>query len=298
MRALLKPLRTQNIFKLPNRFLINNIMRTNNFSSSEKDNLNKKTGQSTQFSGTSSGKTSQSGGMGQQSYMKDPQGTMDYMKTQAKEGFGQQIENLVLADHILIRSVYEKLNTSSTNEEADKWRNELVYEIARHSLAEEIIMYPIMREKFPDGERWFKESNEEHHQVKKSLYEAQNIDMNAPEFKKKVKDVMDLLIKHIDKEEKEVFPMLKKYLSEEERISAGNSFSRRKLIVPTRPHTMVPEDPPTLNSLLGLLTAPLDKFRDLFLAFPEQGKMSELKMDASKKAQTSDTSDIKGGKTQ
>jgi len=61
---------------------------------------------------------------------------------------------------------------------------------------------------------------------------------------------------------------------------------------------MVPEDPPTLNSLLGLLTAPLDKFRDLFKAFPEQSKMSELKMDASKKAQTSDTSDKNRGKTQ
>jgi hemerythrin-like domain-containing protein len=295
MRGLLKTLRSQNLLKLPNRFILKNIMRNNKFSSSEKDNLTKKSEQTSQSSGISSGQSSQSGGMGQQSYIKDPQGTMDYMKTQGKEGFGQPIENLVIADHILIRSVYEKLNSASSNEEADKWRNELVYEIARHSLAEEIIMYPVMRDKFPDGERWFKESNDEHHQVKQNLYDAQSIDMNSPDFKKKVKDVMDLLIKHISKEEKEVLPMLKKYLSEEERISLGNSFSRRKLIVPTRPHTMVPEDPPTLNSLLGLLTAPIDKFRDLFQAYPEQSKMAEMKKDASSKSQSSQTSDIKGG---
>jgi hypothetical protein len=295
MRSLMRALRPKNIFKLPTYYSLHN-MQSKNMSSNNKSNLNKQTDQSSQSSSTS-GKTSQSGGMsgvGQQSYMKDPKGTMEYMKTQGEEGFGKPIENLVLADHILIRSVYEKFNSASSKEEAEKWRNELVYEIARHSLAEEIIMYPIMRAKFPDGEKWFQDSNEEHHQVKKNLYDAQSLDINSPDFKNKIKNVMDLLIQHINKEENEVLPMLKKYVNEEERIKAGNSFSRRKLIVPTRPHTMVPESPPTLNSLLGLLTAPIDKFRDLFQSFPEQSKMAEMKKEAASQAKSSQSSDISG----
>lgn len=292
MRTLTRALRQKNLFKLPTYFSFNK-MNTNSMSSQDKNNLNKQSGQSSQ-SESSKGQSFKSGGMGQQSYIKDTQGTMDYMKTQGNEGFGKPIENLVLEDHIIIRTVYEKFNSATSNEEAEKWRNELVYEIARHSLAEELIMYPIMRDKFPDGEKWFKDSNAEHHEVKQNLYDAQSIDIKSQDFKKKVKDVMDLLISHIQKEEKEVLPMLKKYVSEEERISAGNSFSRRKLIVPTRPHTTAPEDPPTLNSLLGLLMAPIDKFRDLFQAFPDQSKMSEIKKEASKEAKTSQSSDISG----
>jgi hemerythrin-like domain-containing protein len=261
-----------------------------NFCTNKNENTPSKDKETTK----TSGKSSQSGGMSQQSndsYQSDLMGTMGYMNTQYEEGFGLPIENLIVQDHTLIKTVYDKFKTCSSKEEAEKWRNELVYEIARHSIAEEIILYPLMRKKLPDGETLYQNSIKEHHEVKQSLYKAQGIDPFSEDFKKKVNDVMDLLMKHIQKEEKEILPSLTKNVSEEERIKAGNSFSRRKLIVPTRPHTMVPESPPSLNSILGLLTSPIDKFRDLFTSFPDQEKMSEIKKDAANKASSSTTSD-------
>ncbi len=258
--------------------------------SSEKKEPNQKEEKSAQ-----SGKSAASGGKAQEMkdsyYESDLMGTMGYMNTQFQERFGLPIENLILQDHNLIKTVYEKFKSSPSKEEAEKWRNELVYEIARHSIAEELILYPLLRKKLPEGESLFQESIKEHHEIKENLYKAQGIDPSSEDFKKKINNVMDLLMKHVEKEEKEILPSLTKHISEEERIKAGNAFSRRKLIVPTRPHTMVPEDPPTLNSILGLLTSPIDKFRDLFTSFPDQNKMSEIKKEAFKKASSSSTSD-------
>jgi hemerythrin superfamily protein len=240
-----------------------------------------------------SGQTSQSGGISEQmrqSYVQDPQGTMDYMKTQYQEGFGPTIENLILQDHNVIRTVYEKFKSATSREEAEKWRNEFVYEIARHSIAEEVVLYPLMRSYFPDGENLFQTSIKEHHKVKEDLYKAEHADPYSDNFRSKVKDVMDDLIKHIQKEEKEILPMVRKYLNEDQRTKAAKAFSFKKLIVPTRPHTMVPEDPVTINNILGLLTSPIDKFRDLFTAFPDQHKMSEIKKEASSNASSSSTS--------
>jgi hypothetical protein len=285
MRVLIKftkGLRT-NLFKF-------NLLTKRNFCINKTDNTPPKESQSA----NTTGKSSQSGGMSQQtndSYQSDLMGTMGYMNTQYEEGFGLPIENLIIQDHTVIKTVYDKFKTCTIKEEAEKWRNELVYEIARHSIAEEIILYPLMRKKLPDGENLFQNSIKEHHEVKENLYKAQGIDPYSEDFKKKVSDVMDLLMKHIQKEEKEILPSLAKHVTEEDRIKAGNSFSRRKLIVPTRPHTMVPETPPTLNSILGLLTSPIDKFRDLFTSFPDQEKMSEIKKEAAKKASSSSTSD-------
>jgi len=280
------------IFKLPKtKFSLNLMNQQSSFStSSEKDkdkNLGKQGSQ--QY-----GQSSQSGGMSstQQSYTtSDVSGTYGYTKTQGKEEVNQSIEHLIIADHTLVRNIYDKFKSASNKEDMDKWRNELVYEIARHSIAEEVVMYPVIREKFPDGEKWFQTLTSEHHDVKQNLYDAANVDMNANDFKDKVRIVMDLLVKHIQKEEKELLPLLNKYISEDNLVSMGNSFSRRKFIVPTRPHTMVPEDPPTLNSILGMLTAPIDKFRDLFVSFPEKEKLAQMKKEASQQAQTRGSSD-------
>ena len=243
----------------------------------------------------SGGQESFAGGMSEvsgQSYAtQDPMGTLNYMKTQFQEDKNQPIDKLIIGDHTLVRTIYDKFKTTINPEEQAKWRNELVYEIARHSIAEELILYPLIRDNFPDGEKLYQDSINEHHHVKENLYQAEHTNPYTPEFKTKVNDVMEVLVKHMDKEEKEMLPMLLKYISEEKRIKAGNQFMRRKLIVPTRPHTMIPEDPPTLNSLLGLLTAPIDKFRDLFNSFPDQNKMADVKKEAASQAKSHEKSE-------
>jgi hemerythrin superfamily protein len=215
---------------------------------------------------------------------------MDYWKTQYEESKDMPIDKLILCDHTAVRTIYDKFKNEKNKVEAEKWRNQLIYEIARHSIAEELVVYPLIRSKLQDGEKIFQKDIQEQHRIKEILYEAQSIDKDSPDFRTKIDEAMQLLFKHIESEESEQLPLLRKCLSEEESIKYGNQYMRRKFIVPTKPHTAVPEDPPTLNSILGLLTAPLDKFRDLFTAFPDQSEMADIKKQATEHVHTHDKS--------
>lgn len=216
---------------------------------------------------------------------------MDYWKTQYQESKDVPIDKLILCDHTTVRTIYDKFKSEKNKDEAEKWRNQLIYEIARHSIAEEIVVYPIIRSKLADGEKIFERDTQEQHRIKEILYSAQSIDKDSIDFRAKIDEAMALLFKHIENEETEQLPLLKKCLSPEEMIKYGNQYSRRKMIVPTKPHTAVPEDPPTLNSILGLLASPIDKFRDLFTSFPDQSKMADIKKQATSHAHTHDKSD-------
>jgi hypothetical protein len=50
--------------------------------------------------------------------------------------------------------------------------------------------------------------------------------------------------------------------------SLGDKFERMKMFVPTRAHPSAPNKPP-FETLVGLLTMPVDKLRDLFKDFPK-----------------------------
>lgn len=224
------------------------------------------------------------------SNMQQADSQVNYWKTQYEEAKDMPIDKLILCDHTAVRTIYDKFKSEKNLDEAEKWRNQLMYEIARHSIAEEIVVYPLLREKLPDGEKIFQKDIQEQHRIKEILYSAQSSEKNSADFRGKIDEAMQLLFKHIESEENEQLPLLRKCLSEAEMVKAGNQYMRRKFIVPTKPHTAVPEDPPTLNSILGLLTAPLDKFRDLFTKFPDQDKMADIKKQATEHSQTHDKS--------
>jgi hypothetical protein len=84
------------------------------------------------------------------------------------------------------------------------------------------------------------------------------------------------MIKHMDKEESTDLKIFAQEVSMEDRINAGKKFENRKLIVPTRPHTLIPDTYPTLEVILGMLVAPYDKFRDLFTSFPDQKEVERV----------------------
>lgn len=196
----------------------------------------------------------------------------------------QPIDRLMISDHILVKTIYDKFKMCS-HKEANEWRNQLIYEIVRHSVSEELIIYPIMREKLPDGEKWFQDSIKDHQKVKQLLHEVQSMDPSSTEFRTKVDETMKVLCSHIDEEENEILPLIRKHIPEDKLVSLGNQFMRRKFIVPTRPHSSIPEDSPTIEGLLGLLIAPIDKFRELFTSYPDQDKVTEMTKEAMSVAQ-------------
>lgn len=232
------------------------------------------------------GKTGKSGGMAMSSEQMHQTRTDSFLNFMAT-GLGEilpsknhPVDELILADHKDLKVYLRKFEESPTFEEASRWLHQFIWDICRHSIAEEIILYPILK-KVPDGKHKWNESLEEHRKIKEPLSQVEKIkDLDL--LIAKVKEVTDVLMHHVDFEEKEVLPAINSVCDKDFLIREGNRFLRRKFIAPTRPHTMAPDSFPTLESLGELLLSPNDMFRDIFfVSFPDQNEVDKIKTENS-----------------
>lgn len=83
---------------------------------------------------------------------------------------------------------------------------------------------------------------------------------------------MEDLAEHIKEEETEDLPKLEDALSQEESEGLSQSFGRTKMFVPSRSHPSAPDRPP-YETVVGLLTAPMDHLADLFRKWPDTSGM-------------------------
>jgi hypothetical protein len=103
------------------------------------------------------------------------------------------------------------------------------------------------------------------------LKEFQNMSPKQPEYVPKLKEIWSSLSSHIDGEEKDDLPALEAALEsvQGQSESLATSFGRTKAFVPSRSHPSAGENPP-FETVMGLLTAPIDHLADLFRKFPDK----------------------------
>lgn len=98
----------------------------------------------------------------------------------------------------------------------------------------------------------------------------QNMNSSDPDYIPKLKELWSALDAHIKEEEDGDLPALEKELGSEHGASEdmAKSFGRTKAFVPSRSHPSAGEHPP-FETVMGLLTAPIDRVADMFRKFPE-----------------------------
>lgn len=180
------------------------------------------------------------------------------------------IDEQVLEDHQELRTYYG--NYKATGDM--KWYNQFVYDLCRHTVGEEIILYPLLDSFGMEGERLADEARTEHQEIKDMLSVMETMSRNEPRerFNVQFDTLMKMLTDHMYKEESRDLMLIRARCSLDDRISYGQKFMNRKSIAPTRPHPLTPESPVLLEEAMGLLIAPIDKFRDLFRSFPSKEK--------------------------
>jgi hemerythrin superfamily protein len=192
------------------------------------------------------------------------------MATQKSLEVGADIIDKVKQDHKELEeaySNYKKYHKEGNEEEAGKWFNQFVWEISRHAVTEELVLYPLIASQGEKGQKLADASRDDHQQTKNMLEEIQNI-KDDDAFEKKFDEIMHVLREHISKEEKEDLVYLQQNVDQGGREAAGTTFALGKNIVPTKPHAGVPNKSAILEGALGLFTTPIDKLRDVFTPYP------------------------------
>ena len=88
--------------------------------------------------------------------------------------------------------------------------------------------------------------------------------------------LMDNLHHHIEHEKNEDMPRLEGLISRQESEAIAKSFQRTKGIVPTRSHPAAPTEF-YAESIVGLLTMPIDRMQDWLRDFPDEKYVQNAK---------------------
>ncbi|KAJ7481839.1 hypothetical protein FB451DRAFT_1556028 [Mycena latifolia] len=183
----------------------------------------------------------------------------------------QRLTDAIKEDHEEMYEYHSNYKKSAGDLDAQaRWAHQLAWEIARHAVGEEIVVYPLMEKHLgAQGLKLADHDREEHQHVKEMLYKLESLTPGTSEYDTIIERMMASLHNHNDDEEIKDLPLLEPHLGEDGSKHAASQFSLTKKFVPTRAHPDAPNKPP-FETLAGFLVAPIDKLKDAFTKFPTE----------------------------
>ncbi|KAL7418637.1 hypothetical protein Q5752_007095 [Cryptotrichosporon argae] len=178
------------------------------------------------------------------------------------------VSDVITHDHRELDEYYNNILGASDDDARARWQNQFTWELARHSIGEELVVYPAMEEHVVGGKALADHDRAEHNKVKVLLEKFQDLSPSAPDFEPTIRKLYATLAEHIKEEESDDLPKLESALGPERSKELAASFQRTKHFVPTRSHPSAPDKPP-FETVVGLLAAPIDRLGDLFRRFPK-----------------------------
>lgn len=74
--------------------------------------------------------------------------------------------DLIIHDHSELSDYYQKIKNAQDEETKVRWQNQFTWELARHSIAEELVVYPAMEKHLGDkGKEMAEKDRKEHRSV-------------------------------------------------------------------------------------------------------------------------------------
>ncbi|HWG01997.1 MAG TPA: hemerythrin domain-containing protein [Trebonia sp.] len=176
---------------------------------------------------------------------------------------------VLAADHDRIFALSNRLTGGNSEPHAGpKVRKaiagELVMELSRHEVAEEIVFWPAVRDRANDGAELCAVALEQEATGKRLLNELAKTSAGNEEFDTLTHRVAAMLREHISYEQNIVWPRLRLKLSQEEVARLGAQIAAAKRRAPTRPHPHVPARPDLLKTI-GPAAAVVDMARNAML---------------------------------
>jgi hemerythrin superfamily protein len=172
----------------------------------------------------------------------------------------QDVIDILTADHHEVLALVRQIPTADPGQRRDM-ADTVIAELMRHSVAEEMYVYPAMRDKLPDGESKVAHDTEEHQQLEEVMKELEGADSADPRFLEVLGRLEGVLVDHVSDEENEQFPLLRAHLSSAELVEMGAKVETAKKAAPTRPHPAAPHSE-LFHKMVGPGVGMVDRLRD------------------------------------
>ncbi len=173
----------------------------------------------------------------------------------------QDLVSVLVKDHEEVKSLFREIETATDAETRRTKADQVTAELVRHSVAEEMYLYPTAREALPNGDQLADQELREHAEAEELLKRWEKMGGDDPEFMTVFREMSQAILEHIREEEGQLFPELQRALTPKQLDELGEKVETAKKLAPTRPHPSAPDKPP-LDKVLGAPLGIVDRIRD------------------------------------
>jgi hypothetical protein len=169
-------------------------------------------------------------------------------------------------DHREVEEMFaelESLRGAATEDELARRKElteQVTIELVRHSVAEEVLVYPKVEDKVSEEE--VEHARKEHAEAEETLQRLEKLDPDDPRFDDELATLMAEIRHHIEDEEGEMFAHMRKAIDADELRKLGERVEAFKKVAPTRPHPNVPNEA-LPRAAAGPAASLIDRMRDL-----------------------------------
>jgi hemerythrin superfamily protein len=175
---------------------------------------------------------------------------------------GENLISVLVTDHREVEQMFTELETEGLSpERRGELRDKVITELVRHSVAEEMYLYPTTRTALPGGDQLADREIEEHAAAERLMKDLEKCDPTDRRFDDLLTQLITDIRGHVAEEESDLFPRLQATCSEQELVELGAKVQQAKKLAPTRPHPSAPDTPP-MNKVMGPPMGLVDRMRD------------------------------------
>jgi hemerythrin superfamily protein len=172
----------------------------------------------------------------------------------------EDVVDVLTTDHREVEDLIAEIRACSGEECRDK-TDMLIAELVRHSVAEEMHVYPAMEAHLPDGEAAVAHDVQEHKGLETIMKELEAADVDGPGFAVLIDELAAVLRDHVQDEESDQFPKLREAIPRDHLVALAEKVRAAKKAAPTRPHPSAPNSE-LFHKSVGPGVGLIDRLRD------------------------------------
>ena len=168
---------------------------------------------------------------------------------------------VLTTDHTEVTSLLAQIRGSSDAQERRDLADTMISELVRHSVAEEMFVYPTISDVLPDGKQAVDHDASEHKQLERTMKQLESADPSDPAFLQHLSELEAVLRDHVQDEEGSQFPQLRALAGREKLVELAGKVEAAKKVAPTRPHPLAPNNQ-LFHKTVGAGVGLVDRLRD------------------------------------
>ena len=173
----------------------------------------------------------------------------------------QDVVDILTTDHHEVLDLIQQIKATTDADTRRDLTDTVISELVRHSVAEEMYVYPAMRKHLANGDEAVEHDVAEHKELETTMKELEGVDAGSSQFVGLIAQLEDILRDHVSDEENEQFPGLRANIPREEMVEMGKKVDAAKAVAPTRPHPAAPNNQ-VFHKLVGPGVGLVDRLRD------------------------------------